>query len=133
MRQIKFRAWDTVEKCMWYNQFAISSYGRFHRFEPAREYFCHHSNNNIILLQFTGIFDLHGTKIFEGDILDCICTSGDCQIIPEDGWKQPVPVFFDLEDASYKFRDKRGWELSIVTKHYKVIGNAYENEELLNE
>ncbi len=73
--------------------------------------------------QFTGLTDQNGIKIFEGDILCCI-----------DGKNYPVifeqrkgAAFFGVAvepDETWSFDDK------IV---YNVVGNIYDNPELLKE
>lgn len=55
-RVIKFRAWDEEKKHMWHNQFCVSSFGKFHIFEPAREYFEFYPKD-FILMQFTGLLN----------------------------------------------------------------------------
>jgi len=136
MREIKFRAWDkeTQEMCqvtrlMW-NQ------GRFT--EPMHK-LTHVSCNGVQMLynantyelmQFTGLLDKNGKEIYEEDIVtiktwfrdnevDKIC------ITVMDGWQSVFEAARNTEDGFYCPMG------SIAQNDREVIGNIYENPELL--
>ena len=111
MREIKFRAWEG--KRMFYD-FTISSLDG----EPFAE------NGNAypewILQQFTGLLDKNNKEIYEGDIV-------------KDGNKK-----FEIKWSSILM----GWQMRTLNKnpdkfmHFstanlEIIGNIYENEELI--
>lgn len=90
------------------------------------------SFDDIELMQYTGLKDKNGVKIFEGDIVN-ICGFTDRDVVEYDNYY----VGYVLK--SY---DKNGKVIyitplikysSIVAPKLEVIGNIYENKELLNE
>ena len=83
--------------------------------------------------QYTGFKDKDGTKIFEGDIVEFTDFNGDTT---------PYEVFYDgnngkfaiAENGNRNFDD--GFELFERNEYFKwftVIGNVYDNPELLKE
>jgi len=78
----------------------------------------------IVLMQFTGLKDKNGKEIYEGDIL---CRAGHRNRVVE--WKEdafilrPNPALDSDHDQPYR--------LKTVTRTSEVIGNIYENPELL--
>ena len=116
MREIKFRAWDKVVKQMKYYdapmKLTFSSGEIFGYFIPKQEE----------LMQFTGLHDKNGKEIWEGDIfgnipqLRCVIEWENCRFIFK---------FLDpkIEKRNLMFND---W-----ARKSEVIGNIYENPELL--
>ena len=66
-REIKFRAWDKVNKIMTYNSINAINFdgqillndGKFHDINKT----------DYILMQSTGFVDINGKKIYEGDVV----------------------------------------------------------------
>ena len=83
------------------------------------------SLEDVELMQATGLFDKNGTEIFEGDILADLDESGDelvyLYVIYKDG------KFMAVEN------EERGYSADLVdcTTYHSVVGNIYENAELL--
>jgi uncharacterized phage protein (TIGR01671 family) len=135
MREIKFRAWDTVINQMIYNVFPRNSHGDVVSFDYDVN--PHGTLIFVKLMQFTGLHDKNGKEIYEGDIL---ATSNDgkdgCDIwdIKTFGYTK---VIWDI--ASSRFRGtKWTWGVGEIDSVYdlnyvEVIGNIYENPELLKE
>jgi hypothetical protein len=110
MKKIKFRAWDKkkkemllpTQKFMWGE---LPSFGRFE------------TNDDFELMQFTGLLDNAGVLIYEGDILKYIYPhapkydKGPIKAIQWVGYR------YDITDRA--------------SKNWKVIGNIWENKELL--
>ena len=135
MREIKFRAWDVKEKTFHYWGFNV---GNASFVGPP-----HDHTGRFIHQQFTGLKDKDGRKIYEGDILRG-CPSG---YIPEKRTPgNPVEViFFEAQKGYTNNEVKCGWYIKEnygfvqiqVWMHVcgcgyeKVIGNIYENPELL--
>lgn len=82
-------------------------------------------DENATIMQATGLFDKNGTEIFEGDILADVDESGDelvyLYVIYKDG------KFMAVEN------EERGCSADLVdcTTYHSVVGNIYENAELL--
>ena len=110
MRIIKFRAWDKKNRKFTYCNFLITddvtNFGKGNWFLED-------------LQQFTGLKDKKGKGIYEGDIVEF---RGVGQIKWEEGGARFM-VFW---------KDKRFDNLSSGwAKKYEVIGNIYENKDLL--
>jgi len=129
-REIKFRAWTkkhemkydvvpfqwdyvidrTWHKCISSNGNGIlGSGGTEAKFEVGGYAIAEES----ILMQFTGILDKNGKEIYEGDILENYNV-----------YKFPVEWSEDREGYPC-------WNISNPCDYAKVIGNVYENPELL--
>lgn len=81
--------------------------------------------------QFTGLFDIDETEIYEGDIVDC-------DYILYDPWNneeeilEPIRCVVEYSDSGFILRE--GEELSQFftdATNIKVIGNIHDNPELL--
>lgn len=119
MRDIKFRAWDKKKKIMVHFEHPeICDEYAFLAFSPKEEKYnniCGFVNEGIefeplILMQYTGLKDKNGKEIYDGDIL-----------------KQPSEIYRLFVVEWDKFRWKGIWR----HKKADVIGNIYENPELL--
>ena len=114
MREIKFRAWDDQQTCMIYpNQGIVNnmqSWEILQRFD--------------IVMQHTGLKDKNGTEIYEGDIVQAYYTHK---------LKGGIFEIRYLERSFSMTQNKEDTELDCVWFHIcEVIGNIYENPELLN-
>ena len=85
---------------------------------------------DVKLMQSTGLKDNKGKEIFEGDILAC---ETDDEVIN-------VNVFWDEEHALFMFESKKYNEQGPLAKlvenntyPFEIIGNIYENPELLED
>ena len=124
-REIKFRAWDENQQAM--------AYQGFPDLETIQSFFFHYGDKT--LMQFTGLTDKNGKEIYEGDLLlDKEFTEDDFDISGK------YPVVYDVNqccfcvDNSFK---KDGSSLVNIIDYFgvenlEVIGNVYENSELLN-
>lgn len=125
----KFRAWDS------------SSYKRMYQPDEVMvgngdiwiidEDSCDNEwivNNDLHLMQSTGVFDDECREIFEGDILG----------VESDEGTLNVNVFWDEEHALFMFESKQHNEKEALAEllednsyPFEILGNIYENPELL--
>lgn len=106
MREIKFRAWNNELKIM---HKVGDDYGTTHELDCVN-YF--KQGQPVALLQYTGLKDVNGVEIYEGDIIEHYVTAWNTGGYGD--WKREVVNIRSLP------MDKS-----------KVIGNIYENPELL--
>lgn len=125
MREIKFRAWLKEHKTMVnvaeidIDHQLIYHYG-FDDFEGNFEKF-----NSIELLQYTGLKDKNGKEIYEGDILSDGNDEETYKVIFKNGSFR-AEFEGDFEEYSFDLID-------VVAQGCEVVGNIYENPELIKE
>ena len=136
----KFRVWIKTEKRMiktddllaidYENEVVMTQQVYFENGLPDdRDIYCY-DFDEIELMQSTGLKDKNGREIFEGDILAC---KTDDEVIN-------LNIFWDEEHALFMFESKKYNEQEPLaelvednTYPFEIIGNIYENRELLEE
>lgn len=131
-REIKFRAWLKEDK-------KIVNIETIDFSEKSIQYL---EKNKIIdayllrrvvfedveIMQYTGIKDKNGKEIYEGDILKY-------KFLYDRRFKHVSLVKFVETEASFGIKDIYGNEIPLyritANNYFEVIGNIYENEELL--
>lgn len=138
-REIKFRAWDKKENKM--QQVVQILYGHEASNYPLSVDFFRSVKSRLIkdieLMQYTGLKDKNGVEIYEGDIIDYLGTfeSGD-------GYRGEIK--FDEGVYYFMGKSKIGRKAGVISsyvglahekayQHCEVIGNIYENSELLTK
>ena len=124
----KYRAWDSVEKKV-VEHFFITDNGLICNMEKPTsdsKLLIPIEKSELILMQSTGLVDKNGKEVFVGDIIKC--TRGclhEVYIEKEYGgtYCGGMPAVY-LKDL----REGYAW-----TEHEEIIGNIYENPELLEE
>ncbi|OMD66024.1 hypothetical protein BSK62_13230 [Paenibacillus odorifer] len=135
-REIKYRTWvlrdsDNDEEVVPYmeDMNGVESY-----FNPFEEY----RKGNIVLMQYTGLKDKNGREIYEGDIL----TSPEYPYQDDGKYNYHGVIEWIEEEASFYMTkrlansEKRGMSNGISQpiesiEEFEVIGNIYENPELI--
>ena len=124
----KFRAWDTTNKEMFKDTFAITESGQVVIVEQGfvtdtPEYVF---VDNLVIMQSTGLKDKNGKEVFVGDIIKC--TRG----CPHEVYleKEYGGTYIGGMPAIYLKGIREGYAW---TEHEEIIGNIYENPEILKE
>ena len=133
MRTIKFRGWDKWNKKMlaplsgiiWGRALVPTDYvqGLFDGVKHENYAYCYEGEmmdvSNVELMQYTGLHDKHGKEIYEGDILG-------------NEWGK-YRLYWDSGAFIAKSEDGFCFHLiALDLTALEVIGNIYENPELLN-
>jgi len=132
MREIKFRAWDgermhPVEQ--WQNKSWVAVPIPTNDGNGGVDWHLEQRKiDDIQLMQYTGLQDKTGRDIFDGDIVECVFATGKefCKVIEEKGcfWVSQKGMKYLQTEA----HDNLYWHNS----ECEIIGNIYENPELLN-
>lgn len=130
MRELKFRAWEKVEKKMLFDAdpFALHVSGSNEPFLAKT-----HRNEDCIFEQYTGLKDKNGKKIYEGDIVSEEFEYGG------DKTKTIWQVMWCDDECAFELHYVSGFEVddcSLVSddeEDYEVIGNIHKNPELLEK
>ena len=127
---MRFRVWDTVKKAMSEVQAIVYTEEKVYPiyFKEIRRYI---PFSEAILMQPTGLFDKNGKEIFEGDIVKV--TDDDERTDFSDGGNGTICGLDDLYMWYIDGQVQNGL-FDINQEYYiEVIGNIYENPELLEE
>lgn len=130
-REVKFRAWLKNK-----NKMIDVSQLNFTRENVSDGYFNYYDFEDIELMQYTGLKDKNGKKIFEGDIVRTYRLNADKYL--EDRTREYdefIGVIIWNEEYLEYYIQKNSNEYEDVLKpferYYEAIGNIYENPELL--
>lgn len=129
---IKFRAWHKELKMM-FEVLAIDFFNKAVTVKFDKEHYRICSFDDVILMQFTGLFDKNGTEIFESDIVkSCALVNG--HLYEYVGQVKFVAFSWNVVDKKqtydpfYNYIDgypDEIWEI-------EVIGNVWEDGDLID-
>jgi uncharacterized phage protein (TIGR01671 family) len=119
MRTIKFRAWDKMKKIM--SEVVEITWDTGEGDGIATEHYIG-SWNRFELMQYTGLKDKNGKEIYEGDIVRGKSS-------PSSG-RRKSKVFWTDNGWQVNMQSENR-SLSFLKDRLEIIGNIYENKELL--
>lgn len=124
-REIKFRAWDTQNECFLesfgFVRYPDGTLGVNDSTPPFNKY------GLVVLMQYTGLKDKNGVEIYEGDIVQSKSVDG--PLLWQVVWGElDVLTGFDYVPIGHSFSSVH----NRLDENCEVIGNIYENPELLD-
>lgn len=130
----KYRAWSKTEKIM-----SDVKNIDFWNGEIDARCFEETEIGNVILMQSTGLKDKNGVEIFEGDVVSR--NSGMPSVVKFGKWIYEEDFGYKIKNIGFhlnsSYDDDDEWfqamDYEDIRKNYEVIGNIYENPELLED
>lgn len=132
-RIIKFRAWDTIQR-------EIVEYDRLISLQVHQLF----GGGVLEVMQFTGLNAKNGKEIYEGDVVIWNDSGGETKLNPKKGWIRKAVVKIDPSlnfeltkdtpsgSPEYKFHFGN-FIYADTEKHLKILGNIFQNPELLSK
>jgi len=118
-REIKFRCWHINNKEM------INFYTLANEPELLRDILTASETIGVIPMQYTGLKDKNGKDVFEGDVLRITSWSTTFKVVWDDYYAKFTVV---------KIESDLGRKLDYIpSEECEIIGNIYENPELLTK
>jgi len=129
-RKLKFRAWDKLEKRFIYpdngyqGHYVLDLNGRFHNLQNGS------GGDEYVVQQFTGLKEKNGKEIYEGDIIEFETEAKKYNGLV--AWVTGAFIIFgNTMDEDKTVTHILLKDLNIFNYKVRVIGNSYENPELL--
>ena len=93
-------------------------------------------NDKIALVQYTGLKDQNGKEIYDGDIVRFYPQAPHSEELPNPRYGEMGEIFFDIGSFAVRPINKKREVLEFFLNElgdWVVVGNIYENKELLDE
>lgn len=125
MRKIKFRAWSknnygsNKHEMIYYPELLHGGTVLVFENPPHERVDESDFNNDAILMQYVGLSDKNGKEIYEGDIVKY--------------WGGEHPIIYYENGFYIKYSPKDYYSIQYESKKLEVIGNIYENPELITK
>ena len=132
MREIKFRTWDKVNGC-WasINSIVLCDDGSIAYLLPEEDDMPPYLEDEVELMQYTGLKDVNGKPIYEGDVVNVTWSRDDTE-------GENYAIAYDPNNDGYSafdfvdwYEDINGLSCAYIDGQITVIGNKFENPELL--
>lgn len=149
MREIKFRVWDLLKK-EWIKDFCVITYtgsvqvyNSYGAPRPPRRRVS--DGEEYVTQQFTGLKDKNGKEIYEGDILKAhrssiktIIKDNKIDYEWQDGEVEIGQIYwgecsFIMSFEHIRYDDSADLSQNSCSRRLEVLGNIFENPDLLNE
>ena len=121
MREIKFRAWDKLNKEM----FNVESIN-FQERRVYKDTVSYRDFKDIELMQYTGLKDIREKEIYDGDIVELRANHGIGVVKYYDEWGAFVVEYI-------KPRPLTVLGMNYYKEDIEILGNIYKNPELIKE
>lgn len=137
--RFKFRFFDKKKQKMMYENSDFSDYCKDewwgHEEQMALEALDVFDNPEYyILMQSTGLKDKNGKLIYEGDIIKYLSGTVNKKFVKYiTKWNDNMGQFYISKINPSEYDNWKDWHLGRHDLDYEIIGNIYENKELLNE
>lgn len=136
MREIKFMAWHKKKKILREvleisfsgGYVILAGFGSFGEIEAPII--------DVELMQYTGLKDQNGKEIYEGYIVRFYPQAPRSEELPNPRYGEMGEIFFDIGSFAVRPIDKKREVLEFFLNElgdWVVVGNIYENKELLDE
>ena len=135
MRELRFRVWNIADKC-WDNPNILEVWNDSGKLEPYKYIKSgkldpiYNPKENYVIQQFTGLKDLKGKDIYEGDLV--------LYHVKMFGESENIPLVVEFNNGSYeamfpKELDGLSFPMWFDSALFncEIVGNIFENPELL--